>query len=301
MERSILGLSIAASLLAFFSMTGDTCADFVLIEDFDDLLPGPIDDQGGWYAQNDTSIVTTDPADAGNLVLAVTTDSTHLHREALLADGTVRMLFFRFRLGGQQNFSVGMSGSTFPDQFGEFEPELGMSNSTTELRINDGGMYDILTVLEPDTWYNCWLLINNIDDDSQVYLHAREGEAAESADQLDSEGQTVFEFRSGSAGNLVTYFIKTGGGSGPSGPLFLDDIYLEDADGLNLSNPSGAPCPADFDADGDVDTADLLFLLAAWGTADGDVDGDDDTDTADLLALLGDWGECPEQPPAPRT
>jgi hypothetical protein len=54
------------------------------------------------------------------------------------------------------------------------------------------------------------------------------------------------------------------------------------------------PCPADFDDDGDVDTADLLFLLGAWGTPDGDVDGDGDTDTADLLALLGAWGDCPE-------
>jgi hypothetical protein len=52
-------------------------------------------------------------------------------------------------------------------------------------------------------------------------------------------------------------------------------------------------CPADFDGDGDVDTADLLYLLAAWGTPDGDVDGDGDTDTADLLALLAAWGECP--------
>jgi hypothetical protein len=51
-------------------------------------------------------------------------------------------------------------------------------------------------------------------------------------------------------------------------------------------------CPADFDGDGDVDTADLLFLLGAWGTPDGDVDGDGDTDTADLLALLAAWGEC---------
>jgi hypothetical protein len=51
-------------------------------------------------------------------------------------------------------------------------------------------------------------------------------------------------------------------------------------------------CPADFDDDGDVDTADLLFLLGAWGTPDGDVDGDGDTDTADLLALLAAWGPC---------
>ena len=55
----------------------------------------------------------------------------------------------------------------------------------------------------------------------------------------------------------------------------------------------GDDCPADFDGDGDVDTADLLHLLGAWGTPDGDVDGDGDTDTADLLALLGVWGECP--------
>jgi len=53
------------------------------------------------------------------------------------------------------------------------------------------------------------------------------------------------------------------------------------------------PCFADFDGDGDVDTADLLYLLGAWGTPNGDVDDDGDTDTADLLALLAAWGECP--------
>jgi hypothetical protein len=52
-------------------------------------------------------------------------------------------------------------------------------------------------------------------------------------------------------------------------------------------------CPEDLDDDGDVDTADLLILLGAWGTPVGDVDGDGDTDTADLLALLGAWGMCP--------
>jgi len=52
-------------------------------------------------------------------------------------------------------------------------------------------------------------------------------------------------------------------------------------------------CPADFDCDGVVDTADLLYLLGAWGTPDGDVDDDGDTDTADLLALLAAWGVCP--------
>ena len=55
---------------------------------------------------------------------------------------------------------------------------------------------------------------------------------------------------------------------------------------------AGNDCPADFDGDGDVDTADLLFLLEHWGTGGGDVDDDGDTDAADLLALLSAWGDC---------
>jgi subtilisin family serine protease len=53
------------------------------------------------------------------------------------------------------------------------------------------------------------------------------------------------------------------------------------------------PCPADLDGNGVVDVADFLFLLSAWGTADGDVDGDGDTGVADFLALLAAWGACP--------
>jgi len=83
-------------------------------------------------------------------------------------------------------------------------------------------------------------------------------------------------------------------------PDFNSDVILcGDEDGLEndyvvlLTEAGGEPCPADFDGNGVVNTADLLFLLAAWGTPDGDVDGDNDTDTADLLALLAAWGDCP--------
>ncbi|MDY7108686.1 MAG: DM13 domain-containing protein, partial [Planctomycetota bacterium] len=56
-----------------------------------------------------------------------------------------------------------------------------------------------------------------------------------------------------------------------------------------------APCPADLDDDGMVNTADLLALLAAWGSddADADVNCDGIVDTADLLDLLAAWGACP--------
>jgi hypothetical protein len=92
-------------------------------------------------------------------------------------------------------------------------------------------------------------------------------------DLSDYIGQTV----------SVRFYVGTWGYTGSPG-WYIDDVQVHGA---------GASCPADFDGDGDVDTADLLFLLAAWGTPDGDVDGDGDTDTADLLALLAAWGECP--------
>jgi len=43
---------------------------------------------------------------------------------------------------------------------------------------------------------------------------------------------------------------------------------------------------ADFDGDGDVDTDDLLILLAGWGSPEADLSGDADTGFEDLSILL---------------
>jgi hypothetical protein len=54
-----------------------------------------------------------------------------------------------------------------------------------------------------------------------------------------------------------------------------------------------APIAGDIDGDGDVDTADLLALLAAWGPCGDcpeDIDGNGTVNTADLLILLANWG-----------
>ncbi len=57
-----------------------------------------------------------------------------------------------------------------------------------------------------------------------------------------------------------------------------------------------ALCPWDLDNTNVVGTADLLDLLAQWGTDPGgppDFDGDGTVGILDLLALLANWGRCP--------
>ena len=274
-------------------------AVFVLIDDFEDYTPGPIDDQGDWFAASTASIVTADPADEFDQVLAVATDSTRLYRDLLIANTTVRVLFFRFRFHEQLSVSYGMSDSSSPDQFGDFEVELSLTNASPDLRINDGGSYEFLHLLEPDVWYNVWIRIDNALDESTVYLHHRPFSAARADDLLDADGQIAFEFRDSTAGDLRTFYIKTGGGSSQNvGPLYIDDIYLQDSPELNLHNPSITP--PDLDANGYVDALDYAVFCACLAgpgvttpepacPADAfdlcDVDDDGDVDLRDYSAF----------------
>jgi hypothetical protein len=65
---------------------------------------------------------------------------------------------------------------------------------------------------------------------------------------------------------------------------------------LTLTCTPDAPCPADIDGNGAVDSADLGSLLSSWGTCSGcaaDLDGNGAVDSADLGSLLSSWGACP--------
>lgn len=54
------------------------------------------------------------------------------------------------------------------------------------------------------------------------------------------------------------------------------------------------PCVGDFNGDGEVNSADLGFLVACWGETNHDADLNDDgvVDSSDLGIMLGNWGPC---------
>ena len=181
-QKLILGI-LAVCIVAISS--GDAQALFIQVDNFESLIPGPVDDQNGWYASDITSEITYDPAAPDNQVLAVLTASTFLFHSAVIPEGDARTLFMRFRYEDQLNISFGMSESSFPDQFGNFEPELSLTSANDDLRINDGGTYSVLTSLEPEHWYNCWLHIDNDADITSVWLHDRPLESATTGDKLE--------------------------------------------------------------------------------------------------------------------
>ena len=54
-------------------------------------------------------------------------------------------------------------------------------------------------------------------------------------------------------------------------------------------------CDGDIDENGTVDVADILILIADWGSGTGpsDLNSDGTVDVADILILIAAWGECP--------
>jgi hypothetical protein len=56
------------------------------------------------------------------------------------------------------------------------------------------------------------------------------------------------------------------------------------------------PCPADVNLDRQVNVADLLAVIASWGTCPSpcpaDVNDDESVNVADLLSVIGAWGPC---------
>jgi polyhydroxybutyrate depolymerase len=59
------------------------------------------------------------------------------------------------------------------------------------------------------------------------------------------------------------------------------------------TNPSQS-CNADLNEDGNVNVADVLFMLGEWGESDSsaDLNTDNTVDISDLLILIGAWGPC---------
>lgn len=229
-------------------MTISAYAEFLVVEDFENLTHGTINGQNEWVATSGSGEVVADSVDNSNQALKVSTESGRLYKSVKVAQGTRRMLFLRLRYQEHGRFSFGLSHLAAPYEFSDFGPELGMAadtavNPENNFRVANGllstGIYDELTTLAPGTWYNTWILIDTTSNTYQIWMNSIPGGDARSSDQLkNSVGASLFGFRTGSTKDLLNFYIKTGGGTSPiDGRFYLDDIFLEDTGNINLNNP----------------------------------------------------------------
>ena len=75
-----------------------------------------------------------------------------------------------------------------------------------------------------------------------------------------------------------------------------EDIKVGHSDDLNSNYiPDECECLADVDGNGNVDTLDLLMIIARWGQPGpvGDVNFSGYVDVNDLLYIVDSWGGCP--------
>lgn len=300
-------LSLTITLIALSSVH----ADYRLFDNFENKLLGPVAGQTGWVSGSPNIEVIPDPGDSDNQVLCVPSESSILRKPLKLEyvgilNNTARMMFLRLRVSQKQTFSMGLSFLVNPSESSDFAPEIGMSNSAhnLDLRVwdDDGSNYKNLTQLAPDRWYNLWVWIDAAQNNYQVWLNDVLGSDADPADKLAADDtDEVFDFRSGKNSNLITFYIKTAGGSSSSnfGPIYLDDIYLELNDTLNLSNPttSTPPIPGDANRDGRVNLTDFAMMSACWMTGpapaaiweEGNFDYDDAVNIGDLELMALYW------------
>jgi hypothetical protein len=94
-------------------------------------------------------------------------------------------------------------------------------------------------------------------------------------------------------------FVSAGGTLLTNGcPIYVRsatiDGTVDDPEAIVIVQ-GAAECRADLTGDGEVNGADLAFVLGSWGTNDSpaDFNGDGDVDGADLAVVLGAWGACP--------
>ncbi|MCA9261681.1 MAG: hypothetical protein KDA61_20830, partial [Planctomycetales bacterium] len=97
--RAILGTTIWLMPLA-------ASAAWALVDDFDSLIAGPLDNQGGWTASGGVT-VASDPADTSNQTLSVESLGAIVRHALLIPEGNAGTLFLRVRFGSQLSGSFG--------------------------------------------------------------------------------------------------------------------------------------------------------------------------------------------------
>lgn len=131
----------------------------------------------------------------------------------------------------------GVSDRGVVDAYDDYENGLRIYESFNQLEARAGSEYVIIgkDLLQLETWYEVWTVIDNESDTYDVYLRGGSNYPERQLVQSD------LSFRNGRGSGLISYAVSYNGALS-EGTFLLDDLYI-DPEGSNLTRPERVAQP----------------------------------------------------------
>ena len=133
---------------------------------------------------------------------------------------------------------MGISDLSVVDAYGDYENGLRIYFQYNQMEARSGGTYERIgdDLLQLNTWYEAWTVIDNATDTYDVYLQG--GSNYPELTLLASD----IPFRNGTSGSILSYAVSYNT-DWCEGTFYLDDLYV-DPPGVNLTRPVAVRQPA---------------------------------------------------------
>lgn len=211
----------------------------------------PVDDFENSYDWTERKTVSysgelvQDPYDpSGNKVLSIFTG----HRTSgefritksipSIPDGSVATVYQRFAYSNPEiDVVFGISDVPVVDNYGDYENGLRIYFDHNQMEARAGGKYTSIgkDLLQLETWYEAWTVIDNAADTYDVYLRGGSNYPQQVLLQSD------IPFRNGTSSEIRSYAISYNT-QYCEGSFYLDDLFV-DTSGANLSRPDQVSFP----------------------------------------------------------
>jgi len=182
---------------------------------------------GGWSVlpAGTNLLVVPDPASAQGKVLEITSSGSYrtARRSASVAVNATATVYFRLRLPAAANADVSFGLTELVSPATE-TPATTLRVNNATLQAHDGTFKDLVTI-QPEVWYECWMVVDNPADRYELFLR---GPGDEAPVQLaDGNGNTRFAFRSGTGSQELRTFQIRANNAHAGKTLHLGDIWLD--------------------------------------------------------------------------
>ena len=156
----------------------------------------------------------------------------------LIEEGTRATLYQRFAFDNPEvDVVFGVSDLPVVDIYNDYESGFRINHTLSQAEARDGGIYVVIgnDLLQLETWYEVWTVIDNATDTYAVYIR---GGSNYPRQTLLMSG---IDFRNGTTSSILSFAISYNTDY-CEGTFYMDDIHYSQG-GMNLSRPDGVRQP----------------------------------------------------------